>query len=222
MRTPSSVYCGTDYRCHSLLSQSPPATTSEELFGLFALVAITRPSTLVALWLFTVLTARLDCAWSSMGSSCGRPLLDLWRLALMISADTSKGMRRILSWMLSCAHHARWRISHQTSSPLGVTHPATYLHSGLYLHALFAFLPTKIHGAVILVLRFRTGPVQESHSGRQTQFPPFPVRFHREGNRCHGREELWLQRMLKTLYECWIWISTHSDQGCKMPGLLCS
>lgn len=46
MRTPSLAYCGTGYRCHSPPSQSPPATTIKEDFGLFVLASITRPSTL--------------------------------------------------------------------------------------------------------------------------------------------------------------------------------
>lgn len=119
VRTPSSDDCGTGYRCHSPLSQSPPATTSKEHFGLFVLAIAPFPPSLPPsllpsrpLGLFTLLTAGLDCARSSMGSSCGRPLLDLWRLALMISADTSKGMLRILSWMLSCVYRVRREMSH--------------------------------------------------------------------------------------------------------------
>lgn len=86
---------------------------------------------------------------------------------------------------------ARRAISHRTSSPLGITRPAAYLHFGHYHDALFFFLPAEIQGAVELVLRFRAGLVQEGHSGGQPQLPPLPVRLHHEDDRCRGTVAHW-------------------------------
>lgn len=126
--TPSSSYCYRGDQFHSPPSQSWPAKTALVFFLFPAHNSILQ----VSVSLVTMTTSLLSWEASCIGMSCGRPFFDLCLLVPNISEDTSMGMLRSLSLMLSCKHKSHSEVNYYRKKPWKLTQIKTFNHFCVY------------------------------------------------------------------------------------------